>query len=214
MPSETSGSRKASFLLQKLGGVREMALTAKQELFCKEYIVDLNATQAAIRAGYSEKTAEIIGHENLRKPYIAKRVQQLIDKRSNKVEIKADDVLRYLDDVLHTSTTDIVTVVTKQGKRHLPNGDVEDIEYQTVEVRDTETLTAAQKAAIASIKQTKDGIEVKLHDKTKIAELAMRHLGLLIERKEITGAGGEPIQLVVAAMTDEELERLANGKPG
>lgn len=191
-----------------------MALTAKQELFCKEYIVDLNATQAAIRAGYSEKTAEIIGHENLRKPYIAKRVQQLIDKRSNKVEIKADDVLRYLDDVLHTSTTDIVTVVTKQGKRHLPNGDVEDIEYQTVEVRDTETLTAAQKAAIASIKQTKDGIEVKLHDKTKIAELAMRHLGLLIERKEITGAGGEPIQLVVAAMTDEELERLANGKPG
>jgi len=47
-----------------------MALTAKQKVFVAEYLVDLNATQAAVRAGYSEKTAYSVGHENLKKPEV------------------------------------------------------------------------------------------------------------------------------------------------
>lgn len=69
-------------------------LTAKQSMFVKEYLIDLNATQAAIRAGYSEKTAEVIGHENLRKPYIADAIQDAMDKRAERVESEADWVLR------------------------------------------------------------------------------------------------------------------------
>lgn len=68
-------------------------LTAKQEMFCKEYLIDLNATQAAIRAGYSEKTAFTIGHENLTKPYIQDRIQELKADRENRLEINADWVL-------------------------------------------------------------------------------------------------------------------------
>lgn len=77
-------------------------LTDKQKQFCKEYLVDLNATQAAIRAGYSEKTANRIGHENLTKLDVAKEIQRLMDKRSEKVKITAEDVL---NDILDTRDT-------------------------------------------------------------------------------------------------------------
>jgi len=68
-------------------------LTAKQRLFCKEYLLDLNATQAAIRAGYSEKTACAIGTENLRKPNISSFIQQAMAERSESTGITADYVL-------------------------------------------------------------------------------------------------------------------------
>jgi phage terminase small subunit len=72
----------------------EAKLTAKQELFVKEYLIDLNATQAAIRAGYSEKTAEVIASENLRKPNITSAIQKAMDKRSKRLEISAESVLQ------------------------------------------------------------------------------------------------------------------------
>lgn len=68
-------------------------LTPKQKQFCLEYLIDLNATQAAIRAGYSEKTACAIGLENLGKPLLAGRIQKLMEKRSAKTEITAENVL-------------------------------------------------------------------------------------------------------------------------
>ena len=69
-------------------------LTAKQEMFCKEYLIDLNATQAAIRAGYSEKTAYSIGNENLNKPDITEYIQELKAVREEKLEIDANWVLQ------------------------------------------------------------------------------------------------------------------------
>ena len=72
----------------------DKGLTAKQERFVQEYLVDLNATQAAIRAGYSEKRADQTGYENLRKPEIQKRIQALKDKTADKLEITAERVLQ------------------------------------------------------------------------------------------------------------------------
>ncbi len=68
-------------------------LTPKQDMFVREYLIDLNATQAAIRAGYSAKTAYSIGEENLKKPEIAKAIQLGMDKRAEKAIITADEVL-------------------------------------------------------------------------------------------------------------------------
>jgi phage terminase small subunit len=68
-------------------------LTVKQKKFCLEYLVDLNATQAAIRSGYSEKTACAIGTENLRKPNIALVIQQEMNKRSEQTGITVSYVL-------------------------------------------------------------------------------------------------------------------------
>lgn len=77
-----------------------MALTPKQSLFVKEYLVDLNATQAAIRAGYSEKTAQAIGAENLTKPLIADAIQEAMAGRSKRVEISADYVLSTIQETI------------------------------------------------------------------------------------------------------------------
>ncbi len=69
-------------------------LTDKQEMFCKEYIIDFNATQAAIRAGYSEATANVIAAQNLSKLSIQTRIKELIEERNERVQIDADYVLR------------------------------------------------------------------------------------------------------------------------
>ena len=68
-------------------------------MFCREYLIDLNATQAAIRAGYSEKTAYSIGNENLNKPEISERIQELNQERVARVEIDADWVLKASKDL-------------------------------------------------------------------------------------------------------------------
>ena len=68
-------------------------LTDKQEMFCLEYLVDLNATQAAIRAGYKETSAKEQGYENLTKPHIHEYIAKLKAERSDKVKIDAEWVL-------------------------------------------------------------------------------------------------------------------------
>lgn len=77
----------------------ESKLTERQKMFCKEYIVDLNATQASIRAGYSEKTARQIGSENLSKPYIQDEIASLIKEREERVKLTADKVLEDIERV-------------------------------------------------------------------------------------------------------------------
>lgn len=73
-----------------------MALTNKQQRFVDEYLVDFNASQAAIRAGYSEKTAGAIGFENLKKPEIQAAIVKAIKARSERTEIDQDYVLKML----------------------------------------------------------------------------------------------------------------------
>ena len=68
-------------------------LTAKQKLFCHEYLIDLNATQAAIRAGYSKKTAYSIGSENLSKPEILEFINKAKEERIEEVKVDANYVL-------------------------------------------------------------------------------------------------------------------------
>jgi len=74
-------------------------LTAKQQTFCEEYLTDLNATQAAIRAGYSESTAKSIGCENLTKPDISECIQNLMAKRSDNTGITNEWVLKGIKDL-------------------------------------------------------------------------------------------------------------------
>ncbi len=76
--------------------IREGRLTAKQDRFVEEYLVDLNATQAALRAGYSEKTARSIGAENLSKPDIEKAIADALEARRLRTEITQDRVLEEL----------------------------------------------------------------------------------------------------------------------
>lgn len=75
-------------------------LTPKQDMFVREYLIDLNATQAAIRAGYSVKTAGSIGEENLKKPEIAAAIQAAMDKRAQDTGIDANYVLNGIVEII------------------------------------------------------------------------------------------------------------------
>ena len=83
-----------------------MALTEKQKRFISEYLLDLNATQAAIRAGYSKKTAEVIGYENLRKPYISKEIQKAIGNRNERTGLNQDYIVNKLKEIVEQKASD------------------------------------------------------------------------------------------------------------
>jgi phage terminase small subunit len=86
-----------------------LRLTAKQQRFCEEYLIDLNATQAAIRAGYSKKTANVIGCENLTKPSIRK----CIDKRLEELSLGKVETIKLMSDIAQGSLNEYFVTTTK-----------------------------------------------------------------------------------------------------
>lgn len=168
-----------------------MALTPKQQRFCDEYLIDLNATQAAIRAGYSEKTAYRTGADNLRKPqieeYIAKRQKEL----SRSTEITQERVIKELALIAFSNNADYAHVVEKKMKAEVGGAlvdvldeDGKPVMYRTVEPVLTEELTEEQKRALAVIKKGREGLEVKSCDKVKALELLGKHLGIFTDKIE------------------------------
>ncbi len=81
-------------------------MTPKQKRFCEEYLVDLNATQAAIRAGYTTNRADAIGYENLRKPVIADEIARMKYRQSQRTQITADYVLKTIDNEMRRCADD------------------------------------------------------------------------------------------------------------
>lgn len=159
-----------------------MALTEKQKRFVAEYLVDLNATQAAIRAGYSEKTADRIGPELLGKTCVSAAIQEAIQKRQKRTEITQDRVLQELARVAFSNGTDFARVVVREEPVIVAgdDGDLKQVvkKVQTVEILDTEKVDPERRAAIAGIKEGKYGIEVSSYDKVKALELLGKHLGM------------------------------------
>ena len=101
-------------------------LTDKQQAFVREYLVDLNATQAAIRAGYSENTAKEIGYENLTKPHIQAAVTEAIQKRAKRVELSQDYVIESIMDTMERCKQ-AAPVLDRKGEKvfvDTPDGDV------------------------------------------------------------------------------------------
>lgn len=137
-------------------------LTDKQKRFCEEYLVDLNATQAAIRAGYSKKTADRIANQNLRKLDVQNYLHLLMDKRSKRTEITADRVLQELAAIAFSDRTELAQVG----------------EYGEVTFTPTEHLKDEVKKTIAGIENGKYGTKVTTYDKVKALELLGKHLGL------------------------------------
>lgn len=139
-------------------------LTAKQKKFVEEYLIDLNATQAAIRAGYSPDTAKEIGCENLTKPNIKAEIDKAIAERSRRTGINQDRVLRELAKIAFVNPNDVIN-----------------FSDATVKMTSEENL-----AAIASVKVKKipgeygDATEreVKLYDKLRALDLLGKHLGI------------------------------------
>lgn len=90
-------------------------MTAKQQRFCDEYLIDLNATQAAIRAGYSRKTARQAGAENMTKPVIKEYIKARMDEKESELIADQDEVLKYLTSVMRGQSRSSVVVVESAG---------------------------------------------------------------------------------------------------
>ncbi len=164
-------------------------LTKKQQLFVDEYLIDLNATQAAIRAGYSTQTAYSIGEENLKKPEIKNSIEKALAERSRRTGISADRIINELARIAFVNPADIIN-------------------FDEATVKDT--ATRDDTATISSVKvktiPTEDGDiterEVKTYDKIKALELLGKHLGMFSDKFKIEGA----IPVVIQDDMDEDDE--------
>ena len=165
-------------------------LTEKQKRFVAEYMVDLNATAAARRAGYSEKTAEVIGYENLRKPQIMAAIHERQQNLQGKLEITQEAVLQELAAIAFANGTDFVTV-TGAG---------------LLCVKATSEVPKNKLPAIAGIKYSQLGIEIKLHDKVRALELLGKHLGVFATGGSAAAAEENNIFEVIEQSTREEID--------
>ena len=187
-------------------------LTAKQQRFCDEYLIDLNATQAAIRAGYSEKNADKIGSELLGKTRVAEYIAERKADRMARTEITQDMVLRELANIAFSNAADYANVIEKQAMVEVDGNMIPVLDengnpvmYRTVEPTLTERLTEEQKRALAVIKKGRDGFEVKPYDKVRALELLGKHLGMWTEKVEVESK----IQSPYDELSVDELKVLA-----
>ncbi len=150
-------------------------LTPKQQRFVEEYLVDLNATQAAIRAGYSEKTAKDMGCQNLAKPNIAMAIQAGMDKRSKRTEITQDFVLESLAKLAGVNLDDI-TRINDDG---IPEFDFSAVTKEQMYCL-SEIVTDRVVRGTGENKESEavHKIRVKTVDKLKALEMLGRHFGL------------------------------------
>lgn len=181
-----------------------MALTPKQRRFVDEYLIDLNATQAAIRAKYSAKTAQEQSARLLSNVMVQSAIQQRMKDREARTEITQDKVLRELAKI---GFSDIRKIV-KWGETELRISDGEDgdlMPYHGLALVDSSEVDDDTAAAIAEVSQGREGLKVKLHDKKGALVEMGRHLGLFIPK----GHADLDIEL---KRIEIENKRLANDK--
>jgi phage terminase small subunit len=162
-------------------------LSHLQELFVLEYLKDLNATQACLRAGYCKanpKNADKVGPELLKKPQVDQAIKQAMDERGARTKVTADRVILEVERMAMFDPKDLVGVTRPEEIADLPEN---------------------VRRAIVGWGFSKDGLfSIKLA-KEKAIELLCKHHKLLTEKVEHTGKDGGPISLQNAS--DEELER-------
>ncbi len=171
-----------------------MSLSAKQKKFCDEYLVDLNSTKAAERAGYSQKTAKEQASRLLTNVNVHSYLSSLKEKREKRTEISQDMIVNELAKVGFTNIQDYI------------NGDLT--------IRDLAKIPANQAAAIKSIKRTvtesdfgtKEVVEFVLHDKLKSLELLGRHVGIF----EKDNQQKAPVAFDASKLSDEAIKSILN----
>lgn len=164
--------------------------TERQRAFVREYMLDLNATQAAIRAGYSSNGAGVIGARLLSYPHVRARVDKALADRNSKIQLSHDAVVAEMATLAMSSVDHYY--IDDEGQVRLSDG-----------------APSNAMAAIQSIKKKtrvhygKDGeitgkdydVEIRLWDKPNPLRLMGRHVGVkaFYDRVEVTGKDGEPI---------------------
>lgn len=172
---------------------KKRGLTPKQRRFVDEYLIDLNATQAAIRTGYSPKTAMQQGHRLLMKAEIAEAVSAAQKARAQRTEVTQDMVMRELAkigfadirNVVRWGPTELRVAAADEG------GATE--AYHGLRLIGADQIDDATAAAIAEVSEGREGLKVKMHDKRAALVDMGRHLGMFKDRVEHSGPDGAPL---------------------
>ncbi len=164
-------------------------MTKKQKRFIEEYLIDLNATQAAIRAGYSPDTAEQIGYQLLQKTSVSVEASKAMAERSKRTGISQDRILLELAKMAFVEMTDVVDPETGKIKENASDDDLSCI--QSVKV-----------------KPGNYGVEreVKLCDKKAALELLGRHLGMFKDNLNVTVETSEKLDDIISQIGGGGLE--------
>ena len=153
-------------------------LTTKQKLFVKEYLIDFNGAQAAIRAGYSKKTAKQIATENLAKPYLLQALQKEVDSK-----VKGIDELsqRIVDELKKVAFADIKDYLhfNKDGVSFHDSDEVDGTTISEVSSAETRTKEKDKQETV------RVNLKLKLHDKMKALELLGRYKTLFTDKHEV-----------------------------
>lgn len=144
----------------------EKKLTPKQQRFCDEYLIDMNATQAAIRAGYSEKTAGVIANENLKKPNVREYIDERMKEKEAELVADQNEVMRYLTAVMRREYKEhVVVTIAREESTYVPD------EYGTMRKQTV-------KEEVPEVVE----IPARLSDSNKAAELLGRAYGIYSDK--------------------------------
>lgn len=166
---------------------------AKREQFCREYIIDLNGTQSAIRAGYSEKTANRIASEMLSKPDIQARIAELMQERSDRVRIDASYVLNRLVEI---DQMDVADILTEDGSLK-PIKDWPKVWRTTLSGLDVMTVFNSEEATTESVLK-----KIKWPDKVKNLELLGKHVNVNAFAEKKHEGGNEDLAESISKLID------------
>lgn len=200
-------------------------LTPKQAKFVQEYLVDFNATQAAIRAGYSEKTAHSAGPRLLENVGVRAAIEAKGKRAVAKLDVTVERVVAELAKIGFSNLADVTDWGVKEvaigfdadGKRLRAEdvGDAAVVQYVDapfVTPINRDDLPADVRAAVSEVALTKDGFKIKLHDKASALQQLGRYLGMFVDKTELTGKDGGPIKAEVmdqlAALPKEQRDAV------
>ena len=199
-----------------------MTLSTKQRVFVYEYLRDFNATQAALRAGYSPKTAYSIGQENLKKPEIAELIKAEVDQRA----MGANEILIGLTEQARGDLGVFFKIVEEWTYYPLPSYDI--IDAKEVEVLDTEGKPTGEKKISYWVRHValdmdrvidpkyshllhkfsdspKDGLSIEIYNKQTAFQTLAKIRQMIVQKQELTGKDGGAIETKVT--TDERHNR-------
>jgi len=184
------------------GGRRKnkRGLTPKQEAFVREYLIDLNATQAAIRAGYSKKTAHPIGAENLQKPAIAKAIQRVMDERARKVEVTQERVLREFAKI---AFLDPRQFFDSKGRLREITSLPEDVAAGIAGLHSSEIPGKKEGDPLTLVKK------IKFADKLKALDSLARHLGMYNDKIKHS-FDEEALRAILSALPEEYAQSVVH----
>lgn len=147
------------------------ALKPKQQRFVDEYLIDLNGTQAAIRAGYSAKTARSIASELLTKPDIQEAIKSAQATLAESVGVTPEKIVKEYARLAFSNMRDFATFG--------PDG---------IELKNLADMDPDAARCVAEISEGKQGLKFKLHDKKGALDSLAKHLGMFVDKTEVSGS--------------------------